>query len=337
MFNWATGYSAQYYAAIVDPATWRDVGVIEITGGTIKRESTGERESAEVACVNYRIPVELWIRIYLDARKEDGSAAHVPLFTGIATTPGDDSHGTWSMNALECYSVLKPASDVYLQTGYYVASGSDAGAVITELLSLSAAPVIVHGTTPRITESIVAESGETHLSMVDRILTAIGWRLRIDGNGTINIMPMPTETVVTFDPIANDMIKPNVKITEDRSACPNVYMAVCDKSTGIARDDDPDSPLSTVSRGREVWAKETGVTLTGGESIAEYAARRLVEAQRVQQGASYARRYHPDVRPGDLIRMQYPVQRLTGTYRVDSQSVALGYAAETSEQIYKEL
>ena len=337
MINWATGYSAQYYAAIVDPATWRDVGTIRITGGTIKRESTGERESAEVMCVNYRVPVEQWVRIYLDARQADGSAAHVPLFTGLATTPGDDVQGTWALNTLECYSVLKPASDVYLQTGAYVGIGSNSGEVITELLSVGAAPVVVHDTAPRLTESIVAESGETNLSMVDRILTAIGWRLRIDGDGTINIMPMPTETVVTFDPLSNDMIEPKIKITEDWSVCPNVYMAVCDKSTGIARDDDPDSPLSTVSRGREIWAKETGVTLTGGESIAEYAARRLVEAQRVQQGASYDRRYHPDVRPGDLIRMQYPAQRLTGAYRVDSQSVALGYAAKTSEQIYKEL
>ena len=337
MINWATGYSAQYYAAIVDPATWRDVGTIRITGGTIKRESTGERESAEVTCVNYRIPVEQWVRIYLDARQADGSAAHVPLFTGLATTPGDDVQGTWALNTLECYSALKPASDVYLQTGYYVASGSDAGDVIRALLSVGAAPVVIHGTAPRLTESIVAESGETNLSMVDRILTAIGWRLRIDGDGTINVMPMSTETMVTFDPLSNDMIEPKIKITEDWSVCPNVYMAVCDKSTGIARDDDPDSPLSTVSRGREIWAKETGVTLTGGESIAEYARRKLIEAQTVQQSASYDRRYHPDVRPGDLIRMQYPAQRLTGSYRVDSQSVALGYAAKTSEQIYKEL
>ena len=48
MIDWGRGYSASYYAEKVDPATWRDVGVIEITDGTIKRESDGKRQSADI-------------------------------------------------------------------------------------------------------------------------------------------------------------------------------------------------------------------------------------------------------------------------------------------------
>ena len=92
MVDYSKGYSASYYAERVDPATWRDVGVIRLTGGTIKRETTGKRQSADLSCVNYRIPVEQWVRVYLDIR-QGGETAHVPLFTGIAVSPDDDING----------------------------------------------------------------------------------------------------------------------------------------------------------------------------------------------------------------------------------------------------
>lgn len=105
-------------------------------------------------------------------------------------------------------------------------------------------------------ESIVAEDGESNLSMADRILDAIGWRLRIDGDGTIRIMPAAADPVARLDPISNDLLEPKIKITADWYNCPNVLIVVAGDVTAVARDDDPDSPLSTVSRGREVWKKK---------------------------------------------------------------------------------
>ena len=103
--------------------------------------------------------------------------------------------------------------------------------------------------------------------------------------------------------------------------------------TGIAREEDPDSPLSIQNRGREVWKSESGVNLASTESIAQYARRMLKQAQQVRKSASYTRRYMPNVRPSDLIRMAYPAQGLTGVYVVQSQTVALEYGAATDEQI----
>ena len=42
--DWSKGYSASYYAARVDPVTWRDVERFEITGGSIKRGVDALRE-----------------------------------------------------------------------------------------------------------------------------------------------------------------------------------------------------------------------------------------------------------------------------------------------------
>ena len=334
MVDYSKGYSASYYAERVDPATWRDVGVIRLTGGTIKRETTGKRQSADLSCVNYRIPVEQWVRVYLDIRQE-GAAAHVPLFTGLAVSPDDDINGSLTLNTLTCFSVLKPAEDVLLARGWYAPAGMSGAELVRRLLSVSPAPIIAEDNSPALAASIVSEDGETHLSMADRILDAIGWRLRIDGDGTIRIMSAAADPVARLDPISNDLLEPKIKITADWYNCPNVLMAVAGNVSGIARDDDPDSPLSTVSRGREVWKKES-CTLSAGESVAGYARRRLKELQRVRQTVSYTRRYLPNVMPGDIVGLNYPEQNLTGNYGVQSQSITLGYGARTAEQIYKE-
>lgn len=332
MIDWSRGYSASYYAEQVDPATWRDVGVIEITGGTIKRENAGKRQSADIDCINYQIPIEQWIRVYMDI-EQAGSSAHIPLFTGLATTPDRDMHGALSKNSLACYSVLKPAEDIVLERGWYVMAGTNAGDIITDLLFASPAPVEIEDSIPSLFETIVAEDNETCLSMLDKVLDAIGWRLRIDGDGTIQILPSPSDAVASFDPLANDIIEPDIKISQDWSACPNVYVAVSRGETGIARDDDPSSPLSTISRGREVWIRKSGITLADNENIVEYAARMLREAQRAEMTASYTRRYVPKVMPGDLIGLKYPEQNLNGLFEVGSQSVKLGHCAATAEEV----
>ena len=334
MVDYSKGYSASCYAERVDPATWRDVGVIRLTGGMIKRETTGKRQSADLNCVRYRIQVEQWVRVYLDIRQE-GAAEHVPLFTGLAVSPDDDINGRLTLNSLTCFSVLKPAEDVLLTRGWYAPAGMSGAELVRRLLSVSPAPIITEEDSPVLAESIVAEDGENNLSMADRILDAIGWRLRIDGDGTIRIMPPAQEPSARFDQIDNDMIEPKIKITADWYSCPNVLIAVAGDVTAIARDDDPDSPLSTVSRGREVWKKES-CSLSASESVAGYARRRLKELQRVRQTVSYTRRYLPDVMPGDIVGLNYPEQNLAGNYGVQSQSITLGYGARTAEQIYKE-
>ena len=333
MIDWSRGYSASYYAEKVDPATWRDVGVIEITDGTIKRENEGKRQSADINCINCQIPIEQWIRVYMDI-EQAGSSAHIPLFTGLATTPDNDMNGALSKNTLACYSVLKPAEDIGLERGWYAMAGANAGDIIKDLLFASPAPVEIEDSIPSLFETIVAEDNETCLSMLDKVLDAIGWRLRIDGDGTIRILPPASEAVASFDPIEHDVIEPNIKINQDWSACPNVYVAVSSSGeTGIARDDDPSSPLSTISRGREVWMRKSGVTLADNESIVEYAARMLREAQRAELIASYTRRYVPEVMPGDLIGLKYPEQGLNGLFEAGSQSVELGHCADTSEEV----
>lgn len=332
MMNWKNGYSAGYYAYIIDPATWRETERLDITGGNINRTDEGLRDSADIECTEYDCGMERYIRIYLDAR-QSGSTVHVPLFTGLATSPSRDIDGYYETRSLECYSVLKAADDVLLERGYYVPVGAGGTQVIKDLLSCTPAPVTSEGDAPGLQTSIIAEDGETRLSMAERVLAAIGWRMRIGGDGTIELLPKPDDVSVQFDPVSRDVLEPTIKVDYDWYSCPNVLRAVQEDLSAVVRDDSPDSPLSTVSRGREVWAEESSCELNTGESISEYAVRRLKELQRVRLTAAYDRRYDPDVLVGDFVRLRYPAQGLDGVFRVTSQKIELGHSAKTSEEV----
>ena len=332
--KWNNGFSASYYAYIIDPVSWREKERIEITGGTISRSEETLRESADIECKSYEQGKEQFIRIYLDA-KQNGAASHEPLFTGLATSPSRDIDGYFETDTLECYSVLKPADDVLLERGYYVPAGINGADAVKELLSVTPAPIFVNGTAPGIQKSIIAEDGESHLSMADKVLSVIGWRIRITGSGTIEICPEATDQSAQFDPIEQDVIEPSITVDYDWYSCPNVFRAVQEDLSAVARDDSPDSPLSTVNRGREVWAEETSCDFNTGESISEYAIRRLKELQSIAITASYDRRYHPDILVGDVIRLRYPKQGLDGLFQVTSQKIELGYGAKTSEEVKK--
>lgn len=325
--DWSKGYTSSYYMTLVDVATWRDIDTIKITGGSIKRELSGLRDSADIDCMGF--VGEHWVRVYMDT-KQDGASAHEALFTGLATTPKASVKGTYAEVAVECYSVLKPCEDILLERGWYAAAGRSGGEIIRELLSVTPAPVEIADNAPALMEYIIAEDGETNLSMIDRILQSINWRIRITGDGTIQVVPKPIVTSIAFNPISFDVVEPEIDIERDWFSAPNVFMAVSDDLTAIAKDE-TGGPLSISGRGREIWKADTGADLSSDESIGEYAMRMLKESQTVTRTASYARRYIPDLLPGDLVDMQIADVGMVGAYRIESQTVELGYGAKTSE------
>lgn len=331
--DWTKGISASYYMSIVDSATWRDIQRIEITGGSIKRQSTGLMESADVDCVRYQQGTERWIRVWLDATQSGGGSSHEPLFTGLACAPDRDIDGVLETNRVQCYSVLKPANDVLLPRGWYAPAGVPGDQIIRELLEVTPAPVQVDGIAPALASHVVAEDGETRLSMAQKILTAINWRMRLDGYGTITLQPVTGEPVETLGALDNDVIETKLKVSADWYDCPNVFRAIDGNVTGIARDDDPNSPLSTVRRGREVWAEDTSCDLADNETVEEYAIRMLRQLQKYEREVSYDRRYLPDLTVGDCVRLRYPAQDIEGRYRIESQSITIGYGARTAESV----
>lgn len=332
MINWAKGYTATYSLMTVNGSTWADATEVDLASGSIDRGTTSDlRESATLTTTEV-VPADAWVRVYLQAT-QGGDSERVALFTGIVSIPSRAIDGTRETYELEAYSVLKPASDILVPLGYYAPAGSGAG-LVKELISVSPAPISVKGVSPVTTDSIVAEKGETNLTMALSILDAIGWRLRISGDGTVTICAEPTEASESFGATENDCVENMVTDKADWFSVPNCFRASTDEDgAAVARDDDPASSLSTISRGREIWAEETRVTLASGETVASYAVKRLKEEQALTRSVKYTRRYFPTVTAGDMISLAYPRQGLEGRFKVKSQSIELGHGCPTDEEV----
>lgn len=331
--DWNKGFSVKYYASFVDPQTWRDIETFNITGGSVKTLDSGLRCSADVDCINYQQTTERYVRLWLDAF-QSGSAAHIPLFTGLAAAPERDIDGKLVSTPLTCYSVLKAAQDVLLPLGYYAPTGIPGAQLVKSLLSEAIpAPVTIIGDSPALSRYIIAEDNENRLSMSEKILAAINWRLRVQGDGRVIICSMAREVSAQFDPLENDSIKPQLKAINDWYSCPNVFRAIVGDTSAVARDDNINSPLSIPNRGREVWREERDCDLSENETLAEYAQRRLKEEQRHYLAASYERRFRPDVISSDLVRLNYPAQGLNGVFYITSQTIEIGYGAHTREEV----
>ena len=335
--DWSRSFTSSYYATFVDPKTWADVSSFDITGGSIQYSGDTLKGSATIECKEYPYTSEQWVRVWMNADQE-GDCERVPLFTGLAIYPSKKMHGLSESNTLNCYSVLKPAEDILLQNGWYIQKGADVKEVLKKLLSVTNAPVTFEDyQIPILMDNIIAEQGETYLSMAQLLIDVINWRIVINGYGEIIIGPKPSETGIissTFHSIDYDILEVDWSYENDWYNSPNVLRVTSGELTAIARDDDESSPYSTVARGREIWAEENGVVLNSNQSLSQYAVDRLKDLQYTTYKVSYTRRYDPDVRVSDYISIFYPEVKLYGTFEVASQTINIGSGARTSEEVY---
>lgn len=332
--NYTRGYKASFYAVLIDPVSWMELDRINVTSGSITNTESGLRQTARLTVRDFDQTQEHWLRIYMDAR-QDANIDHVALFTGLAEAPSQDIDAPVITNDLECYSVLEPINTPMI-FGEYIPYGVNAGTAIKRLLKPTKAPVEIDPNTPIIQDYIIAEENETNLTMIEKILKAVstdsvGWQMVIDGMGTIRVRPRPTKPALVVSAKGVDIIKSELKVTHDWFKVPNVFKATSGDAVAVAKDENPDSPYSTASRGREIVVTERDVTLAEDEGLAEYAKRRLAEEQQIAEIAEYPRRFMPGVYVGDIVRADYDV--LNGDYEVTQQDISFTHNGELQEKV----
>ena len=334
MIDYNNGISATYYASRVNAQTWTDAGEISIISGTVTKKTGSDLvESADIT-VNEDIGTEEWVRIYMIA-EQGGSKERVPLFTGIVSSPSRNISGSTETRKLDCYSVLKVAADILLPIGWFAPARTNGGELIRILLSDLPCPVELDEGSPYIISSFVAGNNDSKLSVAQEIAEAINWQIKVRGDGSVRICPKPLTISGTFDNIENDIIETSVTDNRDIFSVPNVLRVTLGGSAATARDDDPDSIYSTVNRGREIWAQEDA-KLAAGESLGEFAIRRLKELQNPSRKLDYTRRFQPDVDVNDLVSIVYPKQSIGDVFRITSQTITLSHGAKVKEEVINE-
>lgn len=332
--NWEKGFSARYYAEIIDPKTWRGLKRFEIISASIDRQSKETlMESADITVKKLEGNGENWVRIWLDARqgRGRGGSQHIPLFTGLTAAPERKINGKRNEFGIECYSVLKPAREILLDRGWYADTYTEGAKIVKNLLSATPAPIFIEKSSPKLSKSIIAENGETNLSMARKILETMDWRIHISGSGEIILRERSDEIKAVYGE-ERDMVEPSITDRNDWYSCPNIFRAVSGTSIAIAKDDDINSPLSIKSRQREIWKEDADCKLSDEELLTAYAQRRLKEEQSISRTLKYKKRYDPNALIEDVIRMIYPGQNIVGNFRIYNQKITLGHGCKIEEE-----
>ncbi len=336
--NWNTGFTSIYELRRVDPVSWQDAGSYDLTAGNISRSNSGLMESADFTMTES--PGECWLRVYLKARQGE-TGDRVALFTGLASSPTRTLNGNAVTYKVDCFSVLKPVDDILTPRGFFIAAGVPGAQAAAELLQVGPAPVTYNSMSPALTEPIVSEDKDSYLTIAQKVLEVIGWRLRIDGRGTIEIIPKATIESVRFDEHENDSIEVNITDTNDWFSTPNCIRVISGDECVEIRDTNVDDKLSVNSRranrggSGEIWVQESANSLGENETLQAYAERRLKELQSPARRVSYSRRYHPDVTVSDKVRLHLPGHGIDDVFTIISQKIALGYNAKVDEEVSK--
>lgn len=187
--------------------------------------------------------------------------------------------------SLECYDRTWRVRDTYTETSLYFAAGTAYVDAIVQLLVACGVTIVVQ--TP--SAATLAEAredwlvGTSYLEIINGLLSEINYNpLWFNSTGAAVLEPASVPTAANIDHTLNtadvlSLVLPGVERETDVYSAPNVFLCVCsnaDKSgpmTATAENTNPQSPLSTVRRGRRIIKVENVNNIASQEELQAYA------------------------------------------------------------------
>lgn len=332
--DWSQSYSSEWRVFRVNRATWADAEQVEnIQSVNVTRTADGSLLESGSMDITGDFETDYY-RIVMTAIQGD-DVQRVDVATLLFDVNGGDvNYGTTDQNA-DGFSVLYPAAKQLITTGAYAPAGVDGAAYVAQILTDAVnAPVHVEGSFT-LNENIVHEIGSSILECAWDVLNAGDFIIQIDGRGEIHIIPKPTEPALVIDNMNIRYLTHGIKYTRDISEIPNRYICILGNQKITAVNDDPNSIVSTVKRGFYVDEIDESPKPVNGETIYDYAERRLRQLSVLKDERSYTREYVPDVNLYSIIRAS--IDGLEGDLRVTDQSLTCSHGISVQESTNREV
>ena len=332
--DWNRSYSSSWRIFRVNRKTWADGELItNIDSASVTRTADGSLlETGNMRATGDFEPD--YYRIVLTAQ-QGGDVERVDVATLLfAAEKGEYDYGTTQHN-VNGRSVLYPASTTAVVTGGYAPQGADGVQYCRELLEDTInAPVETEGGFV-LSDHIVHQLGSSVLDAVWDVLDAGNYVMQIDGRGVVHILPKPTEPSLVIENASRGMLENGIDYDMSMSEIPNRYIVIEDNNITIATNDREGSPVSTINRGYAVDEVDTSPVLIDGETMSEYALRRLMEESVVKDSRTYQREYAPNVNLYSIIRAS--LYGLEGDLRVKSQAITCEHGISLKEKAEREI
>ena len=315
MVDWLSSMqqTVEYY--IVDPATWKDAKKIEnVKSCSISRDS--DAGTLGSASINITESVgECYVRIYL-ITIQNGTKERHPLGTFLVQTPSTSFDGKVRNLSMDAYTPLLELKETKPPLGYSVRKGTNIMTIARQLTQENTrAPVVPASCDTNLFSDFVAETDDSWLTFLTDLLLNAKYSYDLDEMGRILFAPeqdtASLQPVWTYNDDNSSILYPSLNMDHDLYGIPNVVEVIYSHGNGYyysrVVNDDPNSPTSTVNRGREIIHRVSDPDLIGDPTenqIDEYANRLLRELSSLEYTITYTHGYCP-VRVGDCVRFNY--------------------------------
>lgn len=344
MADWRRPFRSSWRWVRVSRETGYEVGALgNLTDGELTiNADTKTFESASVDCVG---PLEVgsdFVRCYLDAEWRDGTAESVCIGTWLASVPSRDVHGSYDTCKVRFDGRLMELEQDYFEGYLTVPASADPIAYARGICEGAGLEVVLAdaysggalGTDWRFGLSGSGGDGGSKLAAVNALLGMAGFRAaQTDPMGRVVFRAAERQPygapVWTFEEGPEATFLADATDEFDATSVANRVVAQFETSEatvfGVAVDDDPSSPWSTVSLGRTV-TKPYDYDYAATQAEADAKAEELLRTQQSVVRRVKLRHVRCPLRVGDVAEVDYPSAAIGGRFLARAQSVELGGA-----------
>lgn len=343
MPDWTKSMEQSYEYYIVDPGTWKDTKQLDnVKKSSINRDASADTLGSATIDITESVG-ECYIRIYL-VTIQNGLKEKFPLGTFLVQTPSSSFDGKVRSVSMDAYTPLLELKENPPPLGYSILKDANIMENAYQLTREHArAPVVKTECDETLYADFVSNTNDTWITFNNDLLAQAKYMYGLDEMGRILFLPeqdtASLQPVWTYTDDNSSILYPDLDLQHDLYGIPNVVEAVYSSGSeiyyGRAVNDDENSPISTVNRGREILHRETNPSLSGiptDEQVQAYAERILRELSTVEYTITYSHGYCP-VRLYDCVRLNYERAGIVDVKaKVISQSITCTPGCQVNEK-----
>lgn len=315
MVDWTSTMQQTFEYYVVDPWTWKETKLLDnVTACTIERDSTAETLGSATIDVIDSVG-ECYIRVYL-VIIQNGLKEKLPLGTFLVQTPSSSFDGKIRKVSMDAYTPLLELKENQPPLGYSIMKDQNIMTIASQLTQEHCrAPVIPTANSQTLHDDFISDPNDTWITFLKDLISNAKYDFGLDEMSRIIFLPQQDaaslQPVWTYNDDNSSILYPDFDMEHDLYGIPNVvevlYSSGRDNYYAKVVNDDIDSPISTINRGREIVYRVTDPDLIGDPTenqIQEYANNLLRALSSIEYTVSYKHGYCP-VRVGDCIRLNY--------------------------------
>lgn len=335
--------TSEYY--LVSPGTWSDSRRLDDVESC---SITWDRESDLLVSASIDATEELgecYIRPYLVV-VQDHRTEKFPMGTFLVQTPNTQFDGKRTKITMDAYSPLLELRDNLPPIGYTIVKGENIMDRAYDIANTNMrAPVAyfkMGGEKSKLSYDFTSNSDDNWLTFERDLVSSVDMELGLDDKCRLIFKPITElsklRPVWTYDDGNSSILQQDITIDRDLYGIPNVVEVIFSKNDifyySRVENNDPNSPISTVNRGRVVLHRDTSPNISGIPTQAfvdEYARNLLESLSTLRYSVSYTHGFCP-VRIGDCVRLDYKKAGLNNVNaRVESQTINLSTGCQVDE------